>query len=168
MLLGSTANNNGNFPGAESLIIQLILQQRYAEAYELLINQQPSPTSALYNMALCLHWSGNYQEALNRLESIKLVSQVSNENRLNTNTVYKEIKSKQNQTDDYLHGISEVYIKSFPASAHDAIIRLKTDCWLHLGNYTKVIAMATPIAHKGYKNISEALKVANTAHDKRI
>lgn len=167
MLLGTTATNDTS-PSTESLIIQLLLQQRYAEVYELLINQHRTQISALYNMALCLHWSGNYQEALNRLESIQLAPQVSNGNQLNNNSDYKKIKSKQNQTDDYLHGISEAYIKSFPALVHDAIVRLKTDCWLQLGNYAKVVAVATPIAYKGYKNITDALKLADTANDKRV
>jgi len=78
------------------------------------------------------------------------------------------IKSKQNQTNDYLQGISELYINYFPALVHDAIVRLKTDCLLVLGNYAKVVAIATPIAHKGYKNITDALKLANSANDKRI
>ncbi len=166
MLLGTTANNIS--PGTESLIIQLLLQQRYAEAYELLIGQQSAPTAALYNMALCLHWSGNYQEALSRLEKIQLAPQVSSANQLNTNSDYKGIKSKQNQTADYLQGITEVYIKNFPALVHDAIIRLKTDCWLQLGDYAKVMAIAQPIAHKNYKNITDALILADTAHGKRI
>lgn len=167
MLLGTTANND-NYPGTEPLIILLILQQRYAEAYELLLNQPQNQTATLYNMALCLHWNGNYQEALTRLESIQPIQHVNSGKPLNTNIGYKEIRSKQNQTDDYLQGINEVYIKSFPVLVQDAIIRLKTDCWLQLGNYAKVIAVATPIAQKGYKNITDALKIANTANDKRI
>ncbi|QJD97218.1 hypothetical protein HH214_15745 [Mucilaginibacter robiniae] len=167
MLLGTTAHH-GTSSEVESLIIQLLLQQRYAEAYELLINQQPVQTAALYNTALCLHWSGNYQEALSRLERIQLTQQVSNGNQLQADSGYKAIKNKQNQTNDYLHGISEVYIKSFPVLVHDNIVRLKTDCWLQLGNYAKVIAIATPIAHKRYKDVTDALKLANTAHDKGI
>jgi len=167
MLLGSTANNETS-PDTELLVIQLILQQRYAEAYELLNNQHSTQTWVLYNTALCLHWSGNYQEALSQLDSVRLVPQVSTTNQLNANRHYKAIRSKQNQTDDYLQGISEAYLKSFPALFHDAIIRLKTDCWLQLGNYAKVLAVATPIAHKGYKNITDALKLADTANDQRI
>lgn len=168
MLLGNTTHHDTSSGSAESLIIQLLLQQRYAEAYELLINQQPAQTTVLYNLALCLHWSGNYQEALSRLESIQLAPQLSNGNQLHADSAYKVIKSKQTQSDDYLQGISDAYVKSFPALVSDAIIRLKTDCWLQLGNYAKVIAIATPIAHKGYKNITDALEVANTANDKRI
>lgn len=167
MLLGTTANSNTS-PGAESLIIQLMAQQRYAEAYELLINQPSAQNAALYNLALCLHWGGNYQEALNRLEKIRLAPHVDNSNKFNTDSDYQKIKTKQNQTDDYLHGISELYLKSFPDLVHDAIIRLKTDCWLQLGNYAKVIAVATPIAHKGYKNITDTLKLADAAHDKGV
>jgi hypothetical protein len=84
MLLGTTANND-NFPGTESLIILLILQQRYAEAYELLLNQPQIPTARLHNMALCLHWNGNYQEALTWLESIQLIHNLSSGKPLNTN-----------------------------------------------------------------------------------
>jgi hypothetical protein len=163
MLLRSTANNNTTLPVTESLIIQLILQQRYSEVYELLINQQNTATSSKYNLALCLHWGGNYMEALGKLDSIQLVSGVSNGNQFNGDANYKLIISKQIQTNDYLQGMSEAYVKNFPASIQDAIIRLKTDCWLQLGNYVKVIAIATPIAHKGYKNITDALKLAETA-----
>jgi hypothetical protein len=167
MLLGSTANHNAS-PDTESLIIQLLLQQRYAEVWELLTNQQPLQTSSLFNMALCLHWAGNYQEALGKLESIQLAIPMRSGNPLNTDNNYKLIKSKQNQTNDYLQGISESYIKSFPTLAQDAIVRLKTDCWLQLGNFAKVIAMATPIVHKGYKDITDSLKLAETANDRRI
>ena len=167
MLLGSTAKKNTT-SGTESLIIQLMLQHRYAEAYELLINQQPASTAGRYNLAICLHWSGNFQAALIKLESIQLGPHVSNSNQPNMNGDYKEIKSKQNKSDDHLHGISESYIESFPALFHDAIIRLKTDCWLQLGNYAKVVAIATPMVQKGYKNITDALKIAETGNDKRI
>ena len=165
MLLGTT-NKKDNIPVDESFIIQLILQQRYAQVYELLMNQQSTQPSSLYNIALCLHWSGNYQEALNRLDSIQLASHIgnnnnNNNNNLNVNSELKAITTKQNQTDDYLFGMSDAYIKSFPALANDAIVRLKTDCWLQLGNYAKVIAIATPIAHKGYKNITDALQLAS-------
>jgi len=166
MLLGSSSNNNS--PGTETLVLQLIFQKRYAEVYELLLSQQPASTAVLYNMALCLHWAGNYQQALSKLESIQLASLVSMRNQLNADADYNAMKSKQNQTDDYLHGISEAYIQTFPSFVHDAIIRLKTDCWLQLGNYAKVITVATPVAHKGYKNITDALNLANKATDKRV
>ena len=167
MLLGSTVNSDTS-TDIDSLVIQLILQQRFAEVYELLVKQQHPKTASIYNMALCLHWSGNYQEALSRLESIQLTPNLSDGNRFNANEDYKKIKDKQNQTNHHLQGISEMYIKSFPTLAYDAIIRLKTDCWLGLKNYAKVVAIATPVAHKGYKNILDALNLANTPNDERI
>ncbi len=166
MLLRNTANHE-TAPASEAFVLQLLLQQRYAEAYELLVNY-PASTFALYNMALCLRWSGDYQEALNRLEAIRLVPHTNSGNKPDAGRIYKQIRTRQNQTDDYLQGISEAYIKSFHALVHDAIVRLKTDCWLQLGNYAKVIAVATPIAHKGYKNITDALKLADTSNDQRI
>lgn len=164
MLLGSTANNDTS-AGTELLITHLMMQQRYAEAYEMLMNQQSTQTSVLYNLAICLYWSGNYQQALTRLESIRLAPQLNNGNKLSANNDLKMIKSKQNQSDDHLNGISEAYVRSFPALVHDAIVRLKTDCWLQLGNYAKVIAVASPIVPKGYQNITDALNLAAKAND---
>jgi predicted glycosyltransferase involved in capsule biosynthesis len=166
MLLGST-NKKDVLPVEESFIMQLMLQERYAQVYELL-HQQPITPSSLYNLALCLHWSGNYNNALSRLDSIQLSSHVTNDNKLNANSEFTSITKKQNENADYLHGMTEAYIKRFPALAGDAIVRLKTDCWLKLGNFAKVVAVATPVAHKGYKNIKDALQLANTANDKRI
>jgi hypothetical protein len=167
MLLGSTANSN-NASVTEPFVIQLMLQQRYAEVYELLSGQQSPQTSVLYNKALCLHWSGNYQAALSQLDSIKVTSQLNTDNKLNANNDYQGIRTKQIQMDDHLQGITEAYVKAFPVLVNDAITRLKTDCWLQLRNYPKVIALATLIAYKGYKDITDALKLADTANDKRI
>jgi hypothetical protein len=164
MLLGSTPSNVNHSPEVETLILQLMMQQRYAEVYELLIHQQS--TSALYNMSLCLYWTDNFQGALSHLERIQLNPEVKIANSITANTEYKGIKDKQNQTADYLHGMSEAYIQTFPSIVHDAIIRLKIDCWLHLGNYAKVIAAGMPIAHKGYKNITDALNLANKTNEK--
>ena len=167
MLLGTT-NNYHSTPNQELLILHLLLQNRYAEAYELLSKQQPANTCVYYNLALCLHWSGNFEAALNQLDKIQLAPRMGQANLPNTDTGYKLIKSKQDQTDDYLNGISETYIQIFPGLFHDAIIRLKTDCWLMLNNYNKVIAIASPIAYKGYKDITHALKLAETANEQRI
>jgi hypothetical protein len=167
MLLGTT-NKKYLLPVDESFIIQLILQQRYAQVYELLMHQQSMQPSSLYNVALCLHWSGNYEEALIRLENIRLATQMANHNKLTVDSYLKPITIRQNQNHDYLYGMTEAYIKNFPELASDAVVRLKTDCWLQLSNYEKVIAVATPIAHKGYRNITDALLIANTPNDKRI
>jgi len=162
MLLGTTPAKN-NPPDTEVLVIHLIMQNRYAQAYEMLTAQKAVSASGLYNTALCLHWGGSYHEALNRLESIRLSPQVNNSSRLEGNREYMQIRNKQNQTSDYLQGISETYIQAFPVLASDDIIRLKTDCWLQLEDYAKVIAIATPIASKGYSDITTALNIANTS-----
>ena len=167
MLLGSTANTN-TASGTESLVILLFLQQRYAEVYELLSNQKSAQTSVRYNKALCLHWSGNYQGALSQLDGINLAPQLNNSSNLGDNNDIEVIRSKQNKTDDYLQAITEAYALCFPALVHDLVVRLKTNCWLQLGNYAKVVAIATPIANKGYKNITDALNLAGTYNAQRI
>ncbi|MFC4209733.1 hypothetical protein ACFOWA_00985 [Pedobacter lithocola] len=162
-MISTSTSNNETSPDTELLITQLMMQQRYKEVYELLSSQKSPQTAALYNMAICLHWSGNYQGALNRLDSIRLAPQINNLSQSTTNSDYHGIMHKQNQTNDYLNGMSEAYIKYFPVLAHDAIVRLKTDCWLKLRDYPKVIAIATPIAHKAYRDIIDALKLAETS-----
>jgi len=159
MLLGST-NPPPSSPNTEQLVVQLMMQNRYAEAYELLINQNPKTTASLYNQALCLHWSGNYQDALQRLESIQPERKTMMEQKPNSDHLNAAIRKKQNLTDDYLNVITEGFTANFPVSVQDAVIRLKTDCWLQLGEFSKVITIATPIEHKQYKNIEDALKIA--------
>lgn len=158
MLLGSATNKE--FNGDESFIVQLLLQKRYAEAYRLLADVQPTP-SILYNMALCLHHSQKYHEALSRLDSIQLAPQVGTGTKFKSDSLFKAINDRQKESDDFLNGMTEAYIRSFPDFANDAVTRLKTDCWLQLEDYAKVVATATPIAHKGYKNITDALYLAN-------
>jgi hypothetical protein len=142
MLLGKTPNNPST--DTELLVTQLFSQKRYADAYELLTNQQTNQNSTFYNIALCFHWSGNYQEALHRLERIQVELKFSNETKFTSESAYSKIRMMQNQTDDYLQGITESYITHFPASFQEAIVRLKTNCWLQLENFTKVITTATP------------------------
>ena len=165
MLLGSTQNNNPS-PDQELLTTQLLIQERYAEAYELLINRQSKTTTVLFNISLCLHWSGNYQGALAHLDLVNMEYAQISQNR-KTDSNFERIKAKQNQTDDYLQGISESYLKHFPTSVQDAIIRLKTNCWLNIGDFEKVIAVANPISHKGFKDIEDALAVAKQGIAKR-
>lgn len=169
MLLRSTGNYPST-PADEPMMMQLILQQRYAELYQLLIGQQPIKNSSLYNLALCLHWSGNYKGAIGKLETIHITQSphTFSQNMPDANREYVEIRNKQNQTNDHLLGISDGYLTHFPDLVQDAIIRLKTDCWLQLGDYAKVIATATPIAHKGYKNINDAIRIAQSFNDKQI
>ena len=166
MLLGKTPNNPST--DTELLVTQLFSQKRYADAYELLTNQQTNKNSDFYNIALCLHWSGNYQEALHRLELIQVERKLSNETKFSNDTAYSKIRMMQNQTEDYLQWITESYITQFPASFNDAIVRLKTSCWLQLGNFAKVITTATPLARKGFKDIDDALQLANANNDNKI
>jgi len=93
MLLGTT-NKKDSFPVEESFIIQLILQKRYAQVYELLMNQQSTQPSSLYNIALCLHWSGNFQEALIHLENIRLSTHMANHDKLTADSYLKAITDK--------------------------------------------------------------------------
>ena len=110
----------------------------------------------------------NYQEALHRLELIQVERKLSNETKFSNDTAYSKISMMQNQTDDYLQWITESYITQFPASFNDAIVRLKTNCWLQLGNFAKVITTATPLARKGFKDIDDALQLANANNDNKI
>lgn len=167
MLLGSAATKE-LASDSELLIIQFLLQHRYAEAYNLAIRQGQKNDSMRYNIALCLHWSGNYEEAIKQLDAISQAPSLNTiqENQLGSD--FKGIVEKQKQTSDYLHGMSESYIAHFPELFREAIIRLKTDCWIQLQDFAKVIATARPIQHRGYKNIIDALKTANSADDKRI
>ena len=167
MLLGSTTNKVTS-NDTEALTIQLIAQQRYSEAYELLKIKKVCSMPELYNLALCLHWIGNFKEVLSVLENIQLPPQLNRNSEVIASSNYQQIRSKQNQTDDHLHGLSYEYVRSFPDLFHDSIVRLKTDCLLQIGDYTKLITIAQPIAHKGYKNITEALELAISANDKRI
>lgn len=163
MLLGTTAQQNTS-QDTEPLIIQLLIQQRYAEAYLLLTGQhRTSQNSAIYNTALCLHWSGNYEEALKRLDSIQLSPQAQSASPP-TDDLYQQISLKQKRTDDHLQAITEGYVKSFPGLFVDAVVRLKVDCWSQLGDHGKLIALATPIAHKKYQNITDALTKAQAAN----
>lgn len=167
MLLG-TQRNKDTPPGTENLAIQLMGQQRYAEAYELLVAYVPTGSGAYYNKALCLYWSGNYQAAISQLDQIQHGVDSSRPSMINADRDYTMIKAQQKQTHDHLMAMSELYLAHFPALFGDAVTRLKTDCWLQMENFPQVIATATPIEHKGYKNITEALKIANAANDKRI
>lgn len=160
MLLGST-HTRQHYESEEVLIALLITQNRYAEAYLLLQKELPNEPSTQYNMALCYYHACNYQQALVNLDKALFALPVNKGLSNNhTDQFYNNMRQQQNQQDDYLHAITRKYIASFDVLTRDAIVRLKTDCWLHLGEYTKVIELATPIEHKNYKNIAEALIIA--------
>ncbi|CAM3823563.1 tetratricopeptide repeat protein [Mucilaginibacter galii] len=160
MLLGST-DTRQTYAQEEALIIDLIGQMRYAEAYLLLKKELPHEPSTQYNLALCHYWAGNYQEALICLDKAKTaLPRNAGDPMLQNDQFYSVMSQKQNQQEEYLKPISKKFTNLFGVSTNDAIIRLKTDCWLQLGNFSKVIEIATPIASKNYKNIADALQVA--------
>lgn len=160
MLLGST-NPHQQHHTEEAFIAQLISQQRYAEAYTLLLREQQDRVVTWYNLALCHHWSEGYQQAINCLDrAASLLPAGKGTQPHPADSFQFIIRTKQNELDDHLQPITAKYADAFNPLVNDAIIRLKTDCWLSLGNYARVVETATRIAHKNYKNIADALQTA--------
>lgn len=162
MLLGSNqAVQNRSNTSVQDLIEQLIGRSLYADAYALLIQEPAGQTVTQYNLALCFNAAGYYNEALMCLDKSQLCLPVNQTNRNSvTDGFYKALLDKQKQLNDHLFAITDKYLQLLPQKVTDSIIRLKTDCWMQLGNYAKVIETATPIAYKQYGNIIEALAVA--------
>jgi len=161
MLLRST-DTHQLYGHEEALISLLITQSRYAEAYVLLQKETPGEPATQYNLALCHYWAGNYREALACLDKAQMsLPANSSPDNFRADQFYTAIRQRQNQLDDHRQGINKRYITLFGALVKDAIVRLKTDCWLQLGNYDQVKVVAAPLAHKNYKNITEALQAAN-------
>jgi tetratricopeptide (TPR) repeat protein len=160
VLLGSN-HTRQQYESEEVLVALLLTQNRYAEAYLLLQNESPNEPSTQYNMALCHYYACDYQQAIVNLDKAQSVFPVVKGLTNNhTDQFYYNMRQQQNQQDDHLHAITKKYIANFHVLTREAIVRLKTDCWLHLGEYAKVIELATPVEHKNYKNIAEALKIA--------
>jgi len=167
MLLGSNASANPvtkdqSIKSEIELIAQLISQSRYAEAYQLLKAEVPDRTTTQYDLALCFCWIGSYREALMCLDKAQLFMPVMTVGKTNpsTDSFYKAIREKQNGLDDHRNPITQKNIELTTQMVADGIVRLKTDCWLQLGEYARVIDIATPIAHKDYLNITKALTIA--------
>ena len=159
MLLAS-ADTHQQFAAEETFIIQLLAQSRYAEAYILLKQESPNQPATQYNLALCYYQNQYYREAIACLDKTLAILPLSDRANINTDQFYNAIRQQQNQHDDHLLGVTKKYISFFGDTFRDTITRLKTDCWLQLGDYAKVIETATPIAHKSYKNIAKALSIA--------
>ncbi|HEK20125.1 MULTISPECIES: hypothetical protein [unclassified Mucilaginibacter] len=162
MLLGSNqAAQNRSNTAENDLIARLIGQELYAEAYALLIQERADQTVTQYNLALCFYAAGCYNEALVCLDKAQLYMPL---NQANRNTVtdgfYRALLDKQKQLNDHLFAVTSKHLQLLPQQVTDGIIRLKTDCWMQLGNYAKILETATPIAYKQYGNITEALAVA--------
>jgi tetratricopeptide (TPR) repeat protein len=158
-MLLSSSNTHQQHASEEAFIIQLIGQQRYAEAYILLKKEPPSEPSVQYNLALCHYWAQNYQEALLSLDKI-MINLPAGYKDAPHDPFYAIIRERQNQEDEHLQAISKKHVTFFGLLVKDAIVRLKVDCWLQLGNFPKVIEIAMPIATRNYKNIVSAIQTA--------
>ncbi|MBE9585132.1 hypothetical protein IM792_11785 [Mucilaginibacter sp. JRF] len=168
MLLGSTQTNTATNTD-EVLITHLLTQGRYAEAYALLKRAPTNEASTWYNLALCCYWLNNYRQTIMCLDHAQAQLPVTNNRGVqHTDELHKALSDKQNQTNDHLQSISKKYVAQFTGEVHDAIVRLKTDCWLLLGEYARVIELASPIAYKNYRNVNDALQIAKNKlnHDK--
>ncbi|MBS7567049.1 tetratricopeptide repeat protein [Mucilaginibacter sp. Bleaf8] len=158
MLLGST-HTRQPYGDEELFINHLITQSRYAEAYILLQKESPDEPATQYNLALCHYWAGNFREALVCLDKAQVTLPAVSGNAA-TDQFYTAIRKRQNQLDNHLQAITKKYIACFGVLTREAIVRLRTDCWLQLADFSKVIEVATPLANKNYKNISDALQIA--------
>ncbi|MCD8739154.1 hypothetical protein LT679_00955 [Mucilaginibacter roseus] len=162
MLLGADNSSNKIRQNSEGeLICQLINAACFADAYLLLQAEPPDWPATQYNLALCYYSAAHYHEALACVEKARMLLPVfqSKLNRDN-DSFYKTMRGKQNQLDDYKQALNAKRIELLPVQVADAIVRLKTDCWLQLKDYARVIEAATPMAYKNYLNITEALNVA--------
>lgn len=161
MLLGSERNSSSTPTHLnENLVVLLLNQGRYAEAYTILNQDAASGITVFFNLALCHFWAEDYDEALHCLDRIEPLAKWREGDNIVQDAAYHKIEIKQRGTNDHLEGLSNDYLKLFGVKVRDHLIRLKTDCWIALGNYSKVIETATPIEHKGYLNIVYALKTA--------
>lgn len=167
MLLG--ANNNlsktrGN--SEEELICRLIDTRCFADAYLLLQAEPPDLPATQFNLALCYYSAEYYKEALASAEKARVLLPVFQSKPNQANDVwYKTMRDNQNQLNNYKQALTARHIELLPVRVADAIVRLKTDCWLQLKDYARVIETATPIAYKNYLNITEALNVARKTAD---
>lgn len=162
MLLGAN-NNLSTTRGSseEELICRLIDAGCFADAYLLLQAEQPDLPATQFNLALCYYSVECYKEALACAEKARVLLPVFQSKPNRDNDVwYKTMRDNQNQLSNYKQALSSRYIELLPILVADAIVRLKTDCWLQLKDYARVIETATPIAYKNYLNITEALNVA--------
>ncbi|MDT3405587.1 hypothetical protein [Mucilaginibacter terrae] len=160
MLLGAN-NTHQQHNSEEAFIVQLINHERYTEAYGLLLKEQPGNPATYFNTALCLYWVQNYSAALQFLDKADMALQgMANLSAQPPDAVYQSIINKQNQTNDHFIPVDKKYVLLFGNRFRDAIVRLKTDCWLQLNEWGRVIETATPLRHKNYGNITYALQTA--------
>ncbi len=161
MLLGTSNNNTHQQRSEAEFIAILIGQNRYAEAYVLLKAESVELVTTQYNLALCHYFAGNYREALLCLDKAQMLLQPDTpKTNLHIDGFYKAIRERQNQVDDHHRPIIQRHVALTAHDVADGIIRLKTDCWLQLGDYARVIDTAARLAYKNYANITAALSTA--------
>ncbi len=163
MLLG---NNSPNRPDTapktvdDDWIVQLISAGRYAEVYQLLAKEPSRKVSSSYNLALCLFFANKYEQALYRLDEALTMLRPAPEMAPMEDELYNAILKVQNVTESYRVGVTEKYVLRFPGMMKNNILRLKVDAYLALERWNKIIEMATLLKSKNYRNVEEALRVA--------
>ena len=116
MLLGSSndLHKKTATPQDDQLIVLLINQKRYAEAYRLLIGRDETIEN-LYNKALCCHASGGYESAISLLEkALDRLTQNLKENNPPKDDLLEKLEQLQFQGEDHLAAITDVYVLHFP------------------------------------------------------
>lgn len=163
MLLGNTGNLRKQADSKENiqLIILLISQKRYAEAYELLDSSAENITN-LYNKALCCYATEQPDIAVSLLDKcLSRLSQPLRENRLPEDIIIQNIRTFQFLTNDHLKAITEEYVRNFQEQTFDNLLRMKVDCYFKLNKWSEVIATASKLIRKNkYDNVIRALTVA--------
>ncbi|MVN91933.1 hypothetical protein [Mucilaginibacter aquatilis] len=164
MLLGAN-NSQIQQQSQEDFIVRLIDKGRFSEAYQLLKTEPDHITSTHFNTALCLFGSKNYKDALISLDRALATLQNKPSLHHQTDANYQSIVNAQNQTDDHLIAVDTKYVSLFTERFKDAVVRLKTDCWLELGEWNRVVETASHIQFKKYRNIDNALQIAHNILD---
>ncbi len=162
MLLGNnTPNRQDTTPQVnEDWVVQLISNGQYAEAYLLLSKETSRKISSLYNLALCSYFAGKYEQTIYRLDEALSTFRPAPDSNPVEDDLYNAIVRVQNATDAYQTGITEKYVQRFPGITKDNILRLKIDAYLALERWNKVIETAALLKNKNYRNVEEALHVA--------
>ncbi len=158
MLHASGSLNNTAHTSEDLFISQLIQQARYVEAYSLLIRERQESVTTLFNMALCHFMVGDYSLAVSFLDKTsQFLPRPSMLGNAQHSPQQRSLTQWQSQGSSYLQPISQKYIQFFADAVSDNILRLKIDCLLELGDFQKLISTASPIEHKGFKNVNDAL-----------
>ena len=164
MLLGNQPKTNTHNPleQHDEWIVQLLSNNQYVEAYRLLKSEPPQKISTLFNLAICLFFTKDYESCLRNLDEIstKLQPDLTDDFYINDN-LYKKLENIQYADNSYLQGITDKYVQYFPQIAKKNVLRIKIDCYRVLCKWNKVIELAAPLKGFNYQNVEDAL---NDAH----